>query len=231
MLMVFANNLTSKKSASWGQSLRQPEYNCCWGNIHWITGKHSILENNKLYLYIYSYLFIYLFVYWKTVLTWRSSTRRMWSIFSQWSNTLIPELQMPTTFTQLGNLKSNRDIWRQVFIYIIIKDYVFRYKWLAQDIWTSDITAPNLNFELFKSSVVEKVRFEMSCKHFYSISYLKHDLRIAKHSIYWQKNIFKFSCNKPRGMFFIQSLDRKRFSFLNLNWLNQIVLYIKGHKK
>ena len=124
MLMVFANNLTSKKSASWGQSPRQPEYNCCWGNIHWKTGKHSILENNQLYLYLFSYLFIYLFVYWKTVLTWRSSTRRMWSIFSQWSNTLIPELQMPTTFTQLGNPKSNRDTWRQVFIVYNIKDYL-----------------------------------------------------------------------------------------------------------
>ena len=65
MLMVFANNLTSKKSASWGQSPRQPEYNCCWGNIHWKTGKHSIFENNQLYLYLFSYLFIYLFVYWK----------------------------------------------------------------------------------------------------------------------------------------------------------------------
>ena len=166
MLMVFANNLTSKKSASWGQSPRQPEYNCCWGNIHWKTGKHSILENNQLYLSSFSYLFIYLFVYWKTVLTWRSSTRRMWSIFSQWSNTLIPELQMPTTFTQLGNPKSNRDTWRQVFsLYINCKRLLFIWipMILPMILRLQKIPKPSLNLRV--STFFEKVGVEIPCKH------------------------------------------------------------------
>ena len=95
---------------------------------------------------------------------------------------------MPTTFTQLGNPKSNRDTWRQVFIVYNIKDYLGIYIWLVQDIWTSELTAPNLNLELFnhelfKSSVVEKSGLKCRASIFYSISYLKHDLRIAKHSI------------------------------------------------